>query len=57
MLIIKFALIQLCFAAFMHVLYRYTKLKNAIEYTAFKRILFPISFAFAYIITGMLQFI
>lgn len=57
MLFIKFAFIQMGFSGLLYLIYKYTKLKNAIEYNNFKKVLFPISFAFAYIVTGMLEFL
>lgn len=57
MIFIKFALIQMICSGFLYLLYKYTKLKNTMEYSSFKKVIFPISFAVAYLIIGMLQFI
>lgn len=57
MLFVKFAIIQVSFIALMNLVYKHTKLKDKIEYNPFKKVLFPISFAFAYVIVGFLEFL
>lgn len=57
MIYVKFALAQLFFALMFHTIYKHSKLKEKLDYTSFKKILFPITFACAYIVTGLLVFL
>jgi len=56
MIIVRFAFFQIIFMLLFNLIYKYTGLKNKIDNDKFKKILFPICFALAYIFTGFFEF-
>lgn len=56
MIFVRFAFFQVIFMGSFSLLYKYTKLKDKLEHEKFKKILFPISFALAYVFTGLFEF-